>query len=150
MQNRTKKDKTTILFEKIPVRRFWFEKDEKWYFVIKDVVAALCDNLYIKEYVVKIRKRDNLSRDWKKITTPFYFNTKGGRQKIDCANIEGITRILQSIFSKRAQLLKEWMVETGYDKLQKGIDPESEVFFTALLKISKIKVPKKGRVSKKI
>lgn len=150
MPNKTKKDKLTILFEKIPVRRVWVEKEERWYFAVKDVVGALSESsLYIKDYIKRICKRDNLSKEWKQITTPLYIETKSGKQNVNCANIDGILRIIKIMFSRKAKLFKKWMAEIGYEKLQESVDPESELIFAALLKISKIKVPKRGRVSKK-
>lgn len=146
MPNKTKKDKLTFLFEKIPVRRVWVEKEERWYFAVKDVVGALSESsLYIKDYIKRIRKRDNLSKEWKQITTPLYIETTSGKQNVNCANIEGILRIIQSIFSEKAKLFKEWMAKVGYEKLQESVDPESELIFTALAKLSKTNVAKKEK-----
>ncbi len=36
-------DKFIVLFEDIPVRRKWVDKEEKWYFSVVDVVAVLTE-----------------------------------------------------------------------------------------------------------
>ncbi len=50
-----------------------------------------------------MRRRDpELSKGWGQIATPLPIQTKGGKQKLNCANTEGIFRIIQSIPSPKA------------------------------------------------
>jgi len=48
-----------ILFESKKVRRVWSASDQKWYFSIDDVVEALTDTVNVKDYIKKLRKRDD-------------------------------------------------------------------------------------------
>lgn len=80
-----------------------FIKNE-WWFVIVDVIAALTDSVQPNGYIKDMRKRDpELSKGWGQIATPLSVETKGGKQKLNCANTEGIFRIIQSIPSPKAE-----------------------------------------------
>jgi hypothetical protein len=50
--------------------------------------------------------------------------TEGGPQKINCANTEGIFRIIQSIPSPKAEPFKRWLAKVGYDRVQEIENPE--------------------------
>jgi len=42
----------------------------------------------------------------------------------DCANTEGIFRIIQSIPSPKAEPFKRWLAKVGYDRVQEIENPE--------------------------
>jgi len=68
------------LFEEKEIRRTW--QDKKWYFSIEDIVYALTDSKDPKQYINKLRKRDEiLSRGWVQIVHTLKMKTKGGTQK---------------------------------------------------------------------
>ena len=46
-----------------------------------------------------------------KLPPPLYAKTKGGRQKVNCANVEGTLRLIQSIPSKKAEPFKLWLAQ---------------------------------------
>jgi len=122
------KDKSIVLFEDIPVRRIWVEKEGKWYFAILDIVAILTESKDPASYIKDMRRRDReLSKGWGQIATPLSIPTKGGKQKVNCANAEGLFRIIQSIPSKKAEPFKRWLAKVGYERLQETIDPEIAV-----------------------
>jgi DNA-damage-inducible protein D len=43
------------LFESKLIRPVWNETDEKWYFVVEDVIAVLTDSAYPKQYIKRMR-----------------------------------------------------------------------------------------------
>lgn len=45
-------------------------------------------------------------------------------QKLNCANTEGIFRIIQSIPSPKAEPFKRWLAKVGYERIQEIEDPE--------------------------
>ena len=47
------------IFEERQIRTVWDEVQEKWYFCINDVIAALTDSKDPADYLKKIRKRDS-------------------------------------------------------------------------------------------
>ena len=94
------------LFEEKYIRKTW--EDDKWYFSIEDVVYALTDSKDPKQYINKLRQRDEyLSQGWVQIVHTLKMDTRGGKQKINCADTEGILRIIQSIPSLKPNHLKD-------------------------------------------
>lgn len=99
-------------------------KDE-WWFVIEDVVRALTDSTQPKGYIKDMRRRDEeLSLGWGQIATLLAINTAGGKQKLNCANTEGIFRLIQSVPSPKAEPFKRWLAKVGYERVQEIEDPE--------------------------
>lgn len=122
---RPTKAKSIVLFKSIPVRRVWVEQEEMWYFVILDVVQVLTDSTNPTDYIKKLRQRDEaLNKGWGQIVTPLGVQTKGGKQMLNCANVQGILRIIQSIPSKKVEPLKQWLAKVGYERMQETVDPE--------------------------
>jgi prophage antirepressor-like protein len=114
------------IFEEKEVRRTWH--DEKWYFVIADVVQILTDSKDVQGYIKDIRRRDpELSQGWGQIATPLGIETAGGKQKMNCANLEGIFRIIQSIPSPKAEPFKRWLAKVGKERIEEIADPELAV-----------------------
>lgn len=97
----------------------------EWWFVIIDVVAALTDSVQPDGYIKDMRRRDpELSKGWGQIATLLSVRTSGGTQKVNCANTEGIFRIIQSIPSPKAEPFKRWLARVGYERVQEIEDPE--------------------------
>ena len=108
-------------------------KDE-WWFVIVDVVAALTDSVQPAGYIKDMRRRDpELSKGWGQIATPLAIPTEGGAQKMNCANIEGVFRLIQSIPSPKAEPFKRWLAKVGYERVQEIENPELATKRTRML-----------------
>jgi len=113
------------LFESVKIRSQWNEEEQKWYFSVADVVEALTDTPNATDYIKKMRKRDGeLSKGWGQIVTPLELETVGGKQKINCANVEGLLRIIQSVPSPKAEPFKRWLARVGYERLEEIENPE--------------------------
>jgi hypothetical protein len=113
------------LFENKSIRSTWNEEEENWYFVVADVVEVLTDTLNPSDYIKKMRKRDEaLSKGWGQIVTPLSIETAGGRQKLNCADTQGLLRIIQSIPSPKAEPFKLWLAQVGSERLDEMQDPE--------------------------
>ena len=113
------------LFESKQIRSVWNEENQKWYFVITDVVQVLTDTPNATDYIKKIRKRDEqLSKGWGQIVTPLSVDTIGGKQKLNCADAKGLLRIIQSIPSPKAEPFKQWLAQVGSDRLDEIENPE--------------------------
>ncbi len=111
------------LFEGKKIRKTFY-KDE-WWFVIRDVIVALTDSVQPDGYIKDMRRRDEeLSKGWGQIATPLKIPTEGGAQSINCANTEGIFRIIQSIPSPKAEPFKLWLAKVGYERVQEIENPE--------------------------
>ena len=58
------------LFEDRKIRTIWDDKEEKWYFSIVDVVAVLTDSADPKQYIKRMKSRDeSLKANWGTICT---------------------------------------------------------------------------------
>lgn len=113
------------LFESKQIRTVWKEKDQKWYFVVADVIQVLTDTPNASDYIKKMRKRDELlSQGWGQIVTPLSVDTAGGKQNLNCANAQGLLRIIQSIPSPKAEPFKLWLAQVGADRLDEIENPE--------------------------
>lgn len=113
------------LFESKQIRTVWNESDQKWYFVVADVVQVLTDTPNPTDYIKKMRKRDEqLSQGWGQIVTPLSVETAGGKQKLNCANAQGLLRIIQSIPSPKAEPFKLWLAKVGSERLEEIENPE--------------------------
>ncbi len=116
-------DTRIAIFQRKEVRRTLHNNE--WWFVIADVVAALTDSADVTQYVHKLRQRDpELAKGWVQIVHPLIVPTSGGAQKLNCANTEGLFRIIQSIPSPKAEPFKRWLAKVGYERVQEIEDPE--------------------------
>jgi len=111
------------LFEQSSIRRVWHEG--QWWFSVVDVVKALTGSKDPKGYIKDMRRRDaEISKGWGQIATPLAIDTNGGVQRITCAHVEGVLRIIQSIPSPKAEPFKLWLAKVGHERLQEIRDPE--------------------------
>ena len=102
------------VFQETTIRRTWH--NEEWWFAIVDVVSVLTDSVQPEGYVKDLRRRDpELAKGWGQIATPLRIETTGGAQQTNCANTEGLFRIIQSIPSPKAEPFKRWLAQVGYD-----------------------------------
>lgn len=116
-------DTTLALFEEKEIRKTW--ENNKWYFSIEDVVFVLTESKDPKQYISKLRQRDKiLSQGWVQIVHTLKMETNGGKQKINCADTEGILRIIQSIPSPKAEPFKRWLARVGSERIEEINDPE--------------------------
>ncbi len=118
--------KQITVFEGKEVRRTWH--DEQWYFVIVDVVQVLTDSKQPEGYIKDMRRRDaELGKGWGQIATPLSIETMGGIQKVNCSNLTGIFRIIQSIPSPKAEPFKQWLAKVGQERIEEIQDPERAI-----------------------
>jgi len=124
MSDVTSNPETRIaLFQRKEIRRTIYNNE--WWFVVVDVVAALTDAADPTDYLNKVRRRDpELAKGYGQIVHPLSVQTPGGSQKMNCANAEGLFRIIQSIPSPKAEPFKRWLARVGYERIQEIEDPE--------------------------
>ena len=135
------------LFKGKEIRKIIFRNE--WWFVIVDVVEALTDSVQPDGYIKDMRRRDEeLSKGWGQIATPLKVQTAGGPQMINCANTEGIFRIIQSITSPKAEPFKRWLAKVGYERVQEIEDPELATKRTRML--YKLKGYSEGWIEKRM
>ena len=113
------------VFESSQVRSTWSEAEEKWYFVVEDVVAILTESKDPKQYIKRLRQRDEeLSKGWVQFVPTLTIETAGGKQRMNCADLKGIFRIIQSIPSPKAEPFKRWLAQVGSERIEEIENPE--------------------------
>jgi hypothetical protein len=99
---------------------------DEWWFSVSDVVEALTDSPDAGAYWRKLKQR--LTAEGSEVVT-FCHGLKipapdGKMRQTDCANTEGIFRIIQSIPSPKAEPFKRWLAKVGYDRVKEIENPE--------------------------
>ena len=114
------------LFENKKVRVAWNAEQEKYYFAVADIVEILTESTDVKQYIKRMRTRDpELNLRWGTICTPTRMMAPDGKiYKTQAADLEGIFRLIQSIPSKKAEPVKQWLAEVGAQRIDQMIDPE--------------------------
>ena len=111
------------LFKGKGIRKVIYKKE--WWFSVLDIVGVLTDSPQPKTYWAKMKKRDAALLQ----PFPFWEQLKMSAEdskmrETDCANTEGILRIIQSIPSPKAEPLKRWLAKVGYERIQEVENPE--------------------------
>ena len=111
------------VFEGKSIRKTWH--NEEWWFVLEDIVFALTDSSDTKQYINRMRQRDEeLNKGWVQFVHTLSIQTSGGKQQMNCVNTEGAFRIIQSIPSPKAEPFKLWLAKVGYERVQEIENPE--------------------------
>jgi hypothetical protein len=115
---------TQIFYEDIGIRRIWH--DEQCYYSVVDVVAVLTESENSRRYWSDLKAKiinEEGSQLYEKIVQLKIPAKDGKKYVTDCANIEGLLRIIQSIPSKKAEPFKQWLAKVGHERLQEMSDP---------------------------
>lgn len=122
-----------VIFEQTEVRSIEY-KGELWFSVI-DIIEILVQTPSPRTYWDKLKKREFQ-------TPPFWEQLKlkardGKMRATDCANTEGILRIIQSVPSPKAEPIKQWLANVGKQAIEEMSDPE--IGFERLTEMYKLK-----------
>ena len=106
------------VFQETSIRRVWH--GDEWWFSLSDVIAVLTDSADPRQYVKKMRSRDAaLDANWGTTCTPLALLAPDGKMReTNCANTEGLFRIIQSIPSPKAEPFKRWLAQVGYERVK--------------------------------
>jgi DNA-damage-inducible protein D len=121
-----KTEKSLVAFEDQQIRRVYDEKSETWFFSVVDVVAALTGSANSRDYWFKMKTRVQ-TEDGFELSTICrqlkLISSDGKRYATDCADVQGLFRIIQSIPSPKAEPFKQWLAKVGYERIQDMGDP---------------------------
>jgi len=119
-------------FQGKKIRKTVYNKE--WWFSVEDIVLILTGSDDPKQYINKLRQRDpELNKGWVQIVHTLKVDTGGGKQGINCSNVEGLFRIIQSVSSPKAEPFKRWLAKVGYERMQEIENPELATKRTRLL-----------------
>ena len=120
-------DKFAIqLFEDKKVRVVWDEEKEKYFFSVVDIIQVLTDSVDAAAYWRKLKQR--LGEEGNETVTNCHTlrmpAADGKKRLTDVADLQGIFRIIQSVPSKKAEPVKQWLAQLGQQRIDQMIDPE--------------------------
>lgn len=117
-------DSKLVVFQDKQIRRT--QHNGEWWFSVVDVCHALTDSVDAGAYWRKLKQR--LNAEGSEVVTNCHglklVASDGKKRETDCANTEGIFRIIQSIPSPKAEPFKRWLAKVGYERVQEIEDPE--------------------------
>lgn len=119
-----KQEDAIVVFKEITIRRSWYQN--AWWFSVVDVCAVLTDSADANAYWRKLKQR-LIAESNQPVT--FCHGLKlpapDGKLRItDCADTEGMFRLIQSIPSPKAEPFKRWLAKVGYERVQEIENPE--------------------------
>ena len=124
------KNELIQLFGDQKVRTKWDDEKQKWYFSIVDVCGVLTDQPDYdgaKNYwkVLKFRLKEEGNESVTNCNQLKMVSPKDGKQyKTDVADMTQMFRLIESIPSKKAEPIKQWMAEVAARRVDQMQDPE--------------------------
>ena len=120
------------LFEDKQIRHIYDEEKEVYYFSVIDIVAILIEKDYqsARKYWNKLAQRLRDEGSEQTVTNCHQLKLQaydGKMRKTDVADIKTIFRIIQSIPSKKAEPIKQWLAKVGQERVQEMADPSKAI-----------------------
>ena len=116
------------LFDDQKIRVAWDAEREEWYFSVVDVVGVLTDSPDHntgRKYWNKLKQR--LKGEGSELVTNCHqlkLKAQDGKYRMtDVTDIEGMFRIIESIPSKNAEPIKQWLAKLGSERIDEVFDP---------------------------
>ena len=117
------------LFENAKVRVVWDDEKEKYFFSVVDIVSVLTESADGRTYWKVLKNR--LIKEGNETVTncnQLKLPASDGKMRLtDVADLEGILRIVQSVPSKKAEPIKQWLAQVGGERIHQMIDPERSI-----------------------
>ena len=117
------------LFDNTKIRVVWDDEKEKYFFSVVDIVNVLTESVDGRKYWNKLKQRLKTEGN-ESVTNCHQLKlpaADGKNYKTDVADLEGIFRIIQSIPSKKAEPIKQWLAQVGSERINQMIDPERSI-----------------------
>ena len=119
------------LFEENKVRSYYDDTTEHWYFSVIDIVGILTESKnprrYWSDLKIKLTDDEGFSQLYEKIVQLKLVAPDGKKRETDCADVETLLRIIQSIPSKKAEPVKQWLAKVGYERMKEMADPSTAI-----------------------
>ena len=117
------------LFNDQSIRTIWDKEDEKYYISVVDVVGLLSESKDGRKYWNKLKQR--LKQEGNETVTNCHqlkLRAQDGKYRLtDVTDIEGMFRIIESIPSKNAEHIKQWLAHLGKERIDEVFDPSLTV-----------------------
>ena len=113
------------IFNNETIRTVWDKEDEKYYISIVDIVSVISESNNPQTYWRVLKKR--LKDEGNETVTncnALKLKAKDGKYRMtDVVDIEGMFRIIESIPSKNAEPIKQWLAKLGSERIDEVFDP---------------------------
>jgi len=123
-----------VLFKGKKIRKTLFQNE--WWFSVIDVIEALTNSIQPSKYWTAMKARVQNEENFQPSTICRQLKLlaeDGKMRETDCADTEGIFRIIQSIPSPKAEPFKRWLAKVGFERVQEIENPELATKRTRLL-----------------
>lgn len=108
------------------IRTAWNQEEEKWYFSIVDVCAALTGSVDAAAYWRKLKER--LRKEGNETVTNCHafkmMAADGKMRQTDVADQQQLFRLIQSVPSPKAEPFKQWIAKVASERIDEIQDPE--------------------------
>ena len=121
------KETSIKLFESKKIRVHWDNESEKWYFSVIDIIDTLTESNNPRRYWSDLKRKlskEGFNQLYEIIVQLKLKASDGKKYTTDCADTEGLLRIIQSIPSPKAEPFKVWLAKVGYERIEETEDPE--------------------------
>ena len=113
------------LFNNETIRTIWDKDEEKYYISIVDIVGVIAGSNRPRKYWSDLKK--NLIKDGFEVSEKIgqlKLKSQDGKYRMtDVCDIEGMFRIIESIPSKNAEPIKQWLAHLGKERIDETFDP---------------------------
>lgn len=118
------------IFNNETIRTVWDKEQEKYFISVVDIVGVLADSNEPRKYwnwlKNKLKKEENFETS--SITRQLKLKAQDGKCRItDVVDIKGMFRIIESIPSKNAEPIKQWLAKLGSERIDETFDPSITV-----------------------
>lgn len=113
------------IFNNETIRTIWDKEQEKYFISVVDIVSIISKSKDGRKYWNKLKQRlreegnesvTNCHQLKLKSSDGKYYNT-------DVTDIEGMFRVIESIPSKNAEPIKQWLARLGKERIDETFDP---------------------------
>ena len=120
------------LFEGNRIRHIYDEEKETYYFSVVDIIAILIEKDYqsARKYWNKLAQRLRDEGSEQTVTNCHQLKLQaddGKMRKTDVADIKTVFRIIQSVPSKKAEPIKQWLAQVGQERVKEMADPSTAI-----------------------
>ena len=113
------------IFKNETIRTVWDKETEKYYISVVDIVSAISESKDGRKYWNKLKQR--LKEEGNESVTKCHQlklkSSDGKYYNTDVVDIEGMLRIIESIPSKNAEPIKQWLAKLGSERINEVFDP---------------------------
>ena len=113
------------IFNNETIRTIWDKEDEKYYISVVDIVGVLSESSNPRNYwkVLKYRLKKEGNESVTNCNQLKLKSSDGKYYNTDVVDVEGMFRIIESIPSKNAEPIKQWLAKLGSERINEVFDP---------------------------